>query len=416
MARILCTHVGSLPRPAAMVPVVRGDVPQPPDWEEQLRGATAGLFAKQLDAGLDIINDGEISRRDYVSSARARMSGFGTTARSATAADLEESTEYAERFKGRKGLLSLEKETVIENPACDGEIGYLPEGLKNLESEIERITGVIAGADATKGKPMSQYFFSSPSPGTLTTFFPNSGKYYKTHEEYVRALGKAMKTEYERIAAAGFSLQVDCPDLAMGRHTAFKEQSVEEFKKTAQLHVDVMNEALANIPAEQCRVHVCWGNYPGPHDADVPLADVAPAILSVKPKFISLEACNPGHAHEWEVFETVKLPEDKVLLPGVLDTTTAHIEHPRLVAQRLLNYIRLVGVERVMACTDCGFSTAAGAVNVPEELVWKKMRSMVEGAKIAAKEAVGGSVARPIEDKVHSRVAESGYPAGVQGA
>jgi len=399
MARILCTHVGSLPRPAAMVPVVRGDVPQPPDWEEQLRGATAGLFAKQLDAGLDIINDGEISRRDYVSSARARMSGFGTTARSATAADLEESTEYAERFKGRKGLLSLEKETVIENPACDSEISYLPEGLQNLECEIERITSVIASADATKAKPTSQYFFSSPSPGTLTTFFPNSGKFYKTHEEYVRALGKAMKTEYERIAAAGFSLQVDCPDLAMGRHTAFKEQSLEEFKKTAQLHVDVMNEALANIPAEQCRVHVCWGNYPGPHDADVPLAEVAPAIMSVKPKFISLEACNPGHAHEWEVFQTVRLPEDKVLLPGVLDTTTAHIEHPRLVAQRLLNYVRLVGVERVMACTDCGFSTAAGAVNVPEELVWKKMRSMVEGARIATAEATGGGVPRPLEEK-----------------
>jgi len=191
---------------------------------------------------------------------------------------------------------------------------------------------------------------------------------------------------------AGFSVQVDCPDLAMGRHTAFKEQSLEEFKKTAALHVEVLNEALVNIPAEQCRVHVCWGNYPGPHDADVPLAEMAHTILSVKPKFISLEACNPGHAHEWEVFQTVKLPENKVLLPGVLDTTTAHIEHPRLIAQRLLNYIRLVGVERVMACTDCGFSTAAGAVNVVEELVWKKMRSMVEGAKIAGREATPGVV------------------------
>jgi len=376
--------------------VVRGDVPEPADWEQQLSGATATLLSKQLEAGLDIINDGEISRRDYVSAARARMSGFGTTARSATAADLEQSEEYAQRFKGRKGLLSLEKETVIENPACDSEVTYLPEGLKNLEQEILRITGAIAATPACKGKPMSQFFFSSPSPGTLVTFFPNSGKYYKTHEEYVRALGKAMKTEYERIAAAGFSLQVDCPDLAMGRHTAFKHQSLEEFKKTAMLHVEVLNAALVNIPAEQCRVHVCWGNYPGPHDADVPLAEVAQAVLSVKPKFISLEACNPGHAHEWEVFQTVKLPADKVLMPGVLDTTTAHIEHPRLVAQRLLNYVRLVGVERVMACTDCGFSTAAGAVNVVEELVWKKMRSMVEGAKIAVIEATGGSVKRPL--------------------
>jgi len=402
MARILCTHVGSLPRPVAMVPVVRGDVPEPAGWEDQLNAATAGVFAKQLEAGLDIINDGEISRRDYVSAARARLSGFGSKARSATAADLEESTEYAERFKGRKGLLSLEKETVIENPACDGEIQYLPEGLKSLESEISRITGVIGGDEATKAKPMDQYFFSSPSPGTVMTFFPNSGKYYKTHEEYIRALGKAMKTEYECIAAAGFSLQVDCPDLAMGRHTALKEQSLDEFKKTAALHVEVLNEALVNIPAERCRVHVCWGNYPGPHDADVPLAEIAPTLMSVKPRFISLEACNPGHAHEWEVFKTVKLPEDKVLLPGVLDTTTAHIEHPRLVAQRLLNYVNLVGMECVMACTDCGFSTAAGAVNVPEELVWKKMRSMVEGAKIAVREATGGSVTRKLTEELEA--------------
>lgn len=381
-----------------MVPVVRGEVPEPADWEEQLKGATGELFTKQIDAGLDIINDGEISRRDYVSAARERLSGFGSTARSATAADLEENTEYAERFKGRKGLLSLEKTTVIENPACDGEIVYLPEGLKGLDAEIDRIVGVIRGHEAAKAKPMDSFFFSSPSPGTLTTFFPNSGKYYKTHEEYIRALGKAMKTEYERIARAGFSLQVDCPDLAMGRHTAFKDQTIEEFQKTAALHVEVLNEALANIPAEQCRVHVCWGNYPGPHCCDVPLQEVAPAILAVKPKFISLEACNPGHAHEWEVFQHQKLPADKVLLPGVLDTTTCHIEHPRLVAQRLLNYVRLVGIEHVMACTDCGFSTAAGAVNVPEQLVWKKMRAMAEGCKIAAIEYTGGGVKRPLPE------------------
>jgi 5-methyltetrahydropteroyltriglutamate--homocysteine methyltransferase len=402
-----------------MVPVVRGEMPEPADWNDQLKAATAGVFAKQIEAGIDIINDGEISRRDYVSAARQRLSGFGSTARSATAADLEESTEYAERFKGRKGLLSLEKETVIENPACDGEIVYMPEGLKSLESEIDRIVGVIQSESACKDKPMNTFFFSSPSPGTLTTFFSNSGKYYTTHEEYVRALGKAMKTEYERIVKAGFCLQVDCPDLAMGRHTAFKHQSLEEFQKTAALHVEVLNEALANIPGEQCRVHVCWGNYPGPHDADVPLRDMISTILTVKPKYISLEACNPGHAHEWEVFQNVKVPADKVILPGVLDTTTAHIEHPRLVAQRLLNYVRCVGLERVMACTDCGFSTAAGAVNVPEELVWKKMRSMVEGAKIAALEYTGGQVKAPLkEDAGYSKVKPPAapQPEEVQGA
>jgi len=379
-----------------MVPIVRGDEPEPADWESQLRSATSDLLGKQIDAGLDVINDGELSRRDYVTAARQRLSGFGTKAKSVSASDLEESPEFAARFKGRKGLLTLEKETLIENPACDGEVTYTGDGLKSLESEIERVIAVFRGHAKCNGRETDSCFFSSPSPGTIMTFFPNSGSYYKTHEEYIRALGKAMKTEYERIAASGLMLQVDCPDLAMGRHTAFKHQTTEEFRDTAALHVKVMNEALENIPADKCRIHVCWGNYPGPHDCDVPLKDVADIILTAKPRFISLEACNPGHAHEWEVFQTTKMPEDKVLLPGVLDTTTCHIEHPRLVAQRLLNYVRLVGIERVQACTDCGFSTAAGAVNVPEELVWKKMRSMVEGAAIAAREAVGGSPSKRI--------------------
>merc|ERR1719161_517118 len=192
-----------------------------------------------------------------------------------------------------------------------------------------------------------------------------------------------MKTEYDMIAAAGFALQVDCPDLAMGRHTRFKGRSLEDFRAAAKVHVEVMNAAIADIPAERMRTHVCWGNYPGPHHHDVPLADVIDIVLLSKPKLLSIEACNPGHGHEWEVFETVDLPEDKVLMPGVLDTTTSHIEHPRLIAQRLMNYIRLVGPHRVMACTDCGFSTAAGAMNVPTEIVYAKLQSMVKGAKLA---------------------------------
>lgn len=392
--RIVCSHVGSLPRPAWMVPVIRGDEPEPADWDQHLKSATEVVMSKQLDVGIDIINDGEISRRDYVTSARRRMTGFGGVCRSVTAADLEESSEYAKKFTGRKGLLSLNKDTVIENPACDAEVVYTAEGLKHLEGEIDRITNAVDGIAAYKGKSKDHIFFTSPSPGLLTVFFQNTGKYYKTHEEYVRALGKAMKTEYERIHAAGFSLQLDCPDIAMGRHTAFKDQTIEEFRKTVALHVEVMNEAMANIPAEKCRIHLCWGNYPGPHDKDVPLADIVHQVLQVKAKYISLEACNPGHAHEWKVFETVKVPKDKVLLPGVIDTTTPHIEHPQAVAQRLLNYVRYVGMHRVMACTDCGFSTAAGALNIPEELVWKKLVSMVEGARIATLEAKGGVVPR----------------------
>merc|ERR1719357_2460436 len=192
-----------------------------------------------------------------------------------------------------------------------------------------------------------------------------------------------MKAEYDAIHAAGFSLQVDCPDLAMGRHTRFRNLNLSDFQTIAQTHVDVMNEALADIPAEAMRMHVCWGNYPGPHHHDVPLADIIKIVLKSKPKYLSIEACNPGHGHEWEVFKNVTLPQGKVLMPGVLDTTTSHIEHPKLVAQRLMNYIRLVGVDNVMASTDCGFSTAAGAMNIPTEIVYAKMQSMVKGARIA---------------------------------
>merc|ERR1712217_517358 len=211
--------------------------------------------------------------------------------------------------------------------------------------------------------------------------------FFKDHTKYVEALGQAMKSEYEAIYKAGFILQVDCPDLAMGRHTRFKDCSLEEFRTAAKTHVRVMNEAVADIPADRMRMHVCWGNYPGPHHHDVALADIIDVVVTAKPKYLSIEACNPGHGHEWEVFQTAKFPEDKVLMPGVLDTTTSHIEHPRLVAQRLMNYVRLVGPEHVMACTDCGFSTAAGAMNVPTEIVYAKLQSMVKGAKIAAEMA-----------------------------
>ena len=206
-----------------------------------------------------------------------------------------------------------------------------------------------------------------------------------------------MKREYDAIHAAGFSLQVDCPDLAMGRHTRFRDASLADFQDAAKAHVRVMNEAVSDIPAEMMRMHVCWGNYPGPHHHDVALADIIDVVLEASPKYLSIEACNPGHGHEWEVFKTVKLPKDKVIMPGVLDTTTAHIEHPRLVAQRIMNYVRSVGSpEQVVACTDCGFSTAAGAMNVPTEIVYAKLASMVKGAAIATEMAAADKIAHEL--------------------
>jgi len=375
---ILTTHVGSLPRPSELLPYIRGDLPPPTDFNEQLSRATEELFDKQTQVGIDFINDGEIARRDYVTAAQKRMSGFDAQKSAVGASDLEEMTGYSNIFKGRKGLLTLTKKTEVKNAACSGPIEYTEEGLADLQIEIDR----IAAAAKAKNIPPERVFFSSPSPGTLAVFFDDD--YFEDHEKYVEALGRAMKTEYDAIYAAGFSLQVDCPDLAMGRHTRFRESNLETFQHFAKVHVRVMNEAVADIPAEAMRMHVCWGNYPGPHHHDVPLADIIDVVLESKPKFLSIEACNPGHGHEWEVFKDVKLPADKVLMPGVLDTTTSHIENPRLVAQRIMNYARLVGVENVIASTDCGFSTAAGAGNVPEEIVYAKLQAMVKGAELAS--------------------------------
>jgi len=377
MSKILTTHVGSLPRPQRLLPFIRGEQELPADYGEMLAEETCTVFDKQTVAGIDFVNDGELGRRDYVSAARNRMSGFDALSSATGAADLEEMKEYSDKFEGRKGLLTLTKKTEVQNAACSGPISYTDEGLADLQVEIDR----VAAAATAKGIPLNRVFFSSPSPGTLANFFDDA--FFNDHTKYIEALGAAMKREYDAIAAAGFILQVDCPDLAMGRHTKFKDAALEEFQAAATHHVRVMNEAVADIPAEQMRIHVCWGNYPGPHHHDVPLIDIIDIVLTAKPKYLSIEACNPGHGHEWDVFMTKELPEGKVIMPGVLDTTTAHIEHPKLVAQRLMNYIRLVGAANVIACTDCGFSTAAGAINVPADIVYAKLQSMVAGAKLA---------------------------------
>jgi len=305
------------------------------------------------------------------------MSGFDAEKAATSASDLEEMTEYSDKFEGRKGLLTLTSKTEVKNAACSGPIFFSEDGRADLQAEIDR---VVAASNA-QGVPLDQVFFSSPSPGTLAVFFDDD--FFHDHTQYVKALGRAMKTEYEAIHAAGLMLQVDCPDLAMGRHSKFKNKTISEFQAIVAVNIQVMDEALLNIPADRIRMHVCWGNYPGPHHHDVPLADIVDLVLPAKPKYLSIEACNPGHGHEWEVFRKVKLPVGKVLMPGVLDTTTSHIEHPRLVAQRLMNYIRLVGVSSVMASTDCGFSTAAGAMNIPTEIVYAKLQAMVKGARVA---------------------------------
>merc|ERR1712151_1072253 len=291
-----------------------------------------------------------------------------------------------------------------------------------MGKEISR----VVKAAKELGQPLERVFFTSPSPGTLATFFGN--EYYKGengYEDFVSALGKAMAVEYKTIQEAGLILQLDCPDLGMGRHTRHKDKTVEEFKNVAKWHVKVLNEAVAGLDTSKLRMHMCWGNYPGPHDHDVPLKEIASIVLEAKPELLSVEACNPGHAHEHEVWgkDNVNVPENKMFLPGVIDTTSSHVEHPELVKQRLRQYVvalRQAKSKRerengtapedraakrssctpyvpVMACTDCGFGTAAGANNLTRELVFKKIGAMCKGAKLleeelAAEEAANGKV------------------------
>jgi len=300
---IKTTHVGSLPRPAELLPFIRGDKSPPANYDDLLADATQALFKRQTDVGIDVVNDGELGRRDYVTAARKRMTGFDAEKAATGASDLEEMKEYSDRFEGRKGLLTLTSKTEVKNAACSGPIFYSKDGLADLNKEIDR---VVAAAN-TNVIPLDQVFFSSPSPGTLAVFFDDD--YFHDHTQYVKALGQAMKTEYEAVHAAGLVLQVDCPDLAMGRHSKFKNKTIAEFQAIVEVNIQVMNEALLNIPADRVRMHVCWGNYPGPHHHDVPLADIVHLVLPAKPKYLSIEACNPGHGHEWEVFKNTKLPE-----------------------------------------------------------------------------------------------------------
>jgi 5-methyltetrahydropteroyltriglutamate--homocysteine methyltransferase len=408
---ILTTTVGSLPRPPWMVPYLRGEKELPADWEHTLHKETIKVMKEQLDVGLKVINDGELGRGDYVSEARKRMKGFDAEAIAPGAADLEEATEYSDKFEGRKGLLTLTKKTEVKAAACSAPPTYTEEGLEDLKKEINR----VVSAAKELGHPLDRVFFTSPSPGTLATFFGN--EYYKGkngYEDFVSALGKAMAVEYKTIQEAGLILQLDCPDLGMGRHTRHMDKTTEEFKKVAQWHVKVLNEAVASLNTAKIRMHMCWGNYPGPHDKDIPLKEIANIVLEAKPELLSVEACNPGHAHEHEVWgkDNVNVPEKKTFLPGVIDTTSSHVEHPELVKQRLRQYVdalRLAKGKRerengadsadaatkkmrckpyvpIMACTDCGFGTAAGANNLSRDLVFKKIGSMCQGAKLLEEE------------------------------
>ncbi len=368
--RILTTHTGSLPRPDDLLQMVRGgETGKALDqsaFKARVRSAVAEVVRRQIECGIDLVNDGEMGRPSYATYVKDRLTGFkGENGRIPAAADLSDFRSFARRGAGAIGIAELGL------PTCNGAVEY--QNTQAVREDIDNL-GTALGDAKARG------FLSAASPGVISFFLGDA--FYGDHEKYVFALADAMKTEYQEICKAGFTLQVDCPDLAMSRHIHHKDKTLAEFRTIAQMHVEALNHALSGIPAEQVRIHLCWGNYEGPHHRDVALRDIIDIVLKARVGAISYEAANPRHEHEWEIFSQVKLPDSKMLIPGVIDSVSNFIEHPELIAQRLCRVADLVGRENVMAGTDCGFGTA-GVSRVDGEIAWAKLHAMVEGARIA---------------------------------
>jgi len=372
--RFLTTHTGSLPRPDDLVRMMYAKEEGVPVERQALaarvRAAVAEVVRKQAEAGIDLVNDGEMSKPSYATYIKDRLAGFGGSGNTFVYQDLADFPNLAKRVFGDPGRSRR------KTPACNAPINVhdpqaAVDDADNLQAALHGVT--VAGA-----------FMSAASPGVVSLFFRND--HYSSQDAYLSAIAEAMRHEYETIAKAGFVLQIDCPDLAMGRHIQYANLGLAEFRRRAAAHIEALNHAVADIPPEQMRLHLCWGNYEGPHHYDVALADIIDIVFTARPAGLSFEAANPRHAHEWALFESVKLPDGKVLIPGVIESKSNFIEHPELIAQRIARYARLVGRENVIAGSDCGFGTWVGQAAVDPDVVWAKMAAMAEGARIASKQ------------------------------
>ncbi len=375
--RILTTHVGSLPRSKAVTDGVFARENEQ-DYDPQALSATIAaavdeVVARQVDVGVDVVSDGEMSKISYATYIKDRITGFAGDSERNPPADLEEFPGFLERQASSGGTPSYKR------PCCVGDITI--KDMAPLEEDVANFSKALQRHRPTEG------FMNAASPGVIALFQPNH--HYPSHEAYLEALAEAMRAEYEAIVAAGLILQLDSPDLGLGRHMLFKGKPEEEYVALANLHVDVLNHALRNVPADKVRLHVCWGNYEGPHHCDAPMETVLPIAMRAKAQALLFESSNPRHAHEWEVFRDADIPEEKILVPGVIDSTTNFVEHPRLVAQRIARFADIVGRERVIAGTDCGFSTFAGFGAVDEDIVYAKLGAMVEGAALASEQLWG---------------------------
>ena len=371
--RILTTHVGSLPRPPELIDFLfkkdNGEAYDQAAFDACLTQAVDDIVQRQKALGIDVVSDGEMGKIGYSTYLKDRLTGFGGEGGRRVPQDLQDYPEYSK--------LLVETRSVpvgLKRPLCQAPITVKDD--QALRTDLANFRAAVDHHSPVEG------FLNAASPGVVTVFMRND--YYSSHEAYLEALAEIMRIEYEAIVAAGFILQIDAPDMAMGRHMLWNDESNASFVKIAAGQIEALNHATANIAPEQMRMHICWGNYQGPHHHDIPFAEIADVVMKARPAGLLVEGANPRHEHEWEVLNEVQVPEDKVIIPGVIDSTSNFIEHPRLVAQRIRRYADIVGRERVIAGADCGFSTFAGFPQVYPDIAWAKFESLVEGARIAS--------------------------------
>ena len=373
MGKILTSHVGSLPRTQEVVDFIfareKGKEFAQAAFDDCMTRSVSETVRRQKEVGVDIVSDGETSKISYATDVKDRYTGFdGDSPRNAPA-DLKKFPSFLERLANDGGTPTYSR------PMCVGEVKSKGQG--ELEKDINNLKAAMAQHGVKRG------FMNAASPGVISLFLQND--YYKTREQYLEALAYAMKDEYETIVSSGLDLQLDCPDLALSRHMLFNDLSDEEFIKVAGLHIDALNFALSGISADKVRIHICWGNYEGPHVCDIPMSKMFDTLMAAKASYVLFETSNPRHGHEWTIFRDRKsdIPDDKILVPGVVDTTTNFVEHPELVAQRIRNFINIVGENRVIAGSDCGFGTFAGFGAVDPEIAYAKLDALSQGAKLA---------------------------------
>ncbi|GAB4543573.1 MAG: cobalamin-independent methionine synthase II family protein [Ruegeria sp.] len=372
MTRILTTHVGSLPRTQEVVDFIfareRGEPYDAAAFDACMTRAVSETVRKQVEAGVDIVSDGETSKISYATYVKDRYTGFSGDSPRNAPADLKMFPSFLQRLADEGGTPQYAR------PQCTGEVRS--KGQDELNKDIANLKSAMAQHGVARG------FMNAASPGVISLFLQNA--HYPTREAYLAALADAMKDEYETIVAAGLDLQLDCPDLALSRHMLFTDLSDDEFVKVANLHVEALNHALQNVPQDRVRVHICWGNYEGPHCCDIAMDKVFTTLMATKSRYVLFETSNPRHAHEWTVFRDrkVEIPDDKILVPGVVDTTTNFVEHPELVAQRIRRFTEIVGADRVIAGSDCGFGTFAGFGAVDPQIAYAKLAALAEGAAL----------------------------------